>query len=939
MTTKKGPFDDFIRESRRGRIHPDDGAVEPNFRPYAIRDRHARESAGIAKFLPRVDPQFGDALEMVRARLASSGMALGPQVGTGTQGVIYDVLGGEWGNHRGGVPIQAVLKLTTDPTEVLAYRRLMEMDWGTRRPTCFPLCFGAYYTPYDRYIGVIVREKLEPLSGWLKSFVEDNPMYFNYAEGAGGSWGEHYEIWRSENEGHGHFSRAFHDLPLEKQRVISAFFTGLEIGRYGGIRNFDIHTGNLFMRPAAWTGGDEELVVADLGFSMVAGETTLPVMSNPRNRASIVDVRLGAAQLLLRRSLTDDNRPGQWDSPGGHIDPGETPEQAAVREVMEETGLRIRESDLKFVRKVVKPKGVYWFYRVDLPEVRARDVRLSEEHMNYILLTNPRPVEMKGEKKKGLPTDVAGATMLGVKVAGRVKTAARIAAKIGGKQAAKTAAKAGAKAGAKQGGKFIPIVGEVLMVIDAAPEALAVTREGYARAKQSVKDVRAAKGVLGTAKAVAQEAGEHMIATQVGSARVAAAAFVGSDVVKAAREKGAEYMKKRKETKKNPEFLKKAKKHAQAAWDKAPEFMDQTIERAHKIAQTAEGLAKTAEVVGKAAETISAAAKNNPARLESNYQEIARMLQSMPSDWQRQYRSGARQLNQAGGPVLPMNPSPEDVVQLIGITAGGNLSRDKAQGPNAVPAAVRQAAMKGLRLSHKNNYGAWNFIGIARAVELAIVPSVSDETMSRMRNYFTRHLKDKGAPNFGNDAKPSRGYMAWLNWGGDAGAKWVNSRSNPHPYKRVSSAPYYEVLSSSRGGPSPDDGIIYAGTLQNRAYWAAREAYRSGMDVLVLVDGGKAMDFPTYHERVMPGVSLYTIRNPSHGAPARRNPMTHFQVMAGHRGAIPAGAVRDRMFYEGYDGKQAAYYAGYLKRLGQEVLVFVNGSPVDYAWFSQNYRS
>ena len=845
MTTKKGPFDDFIRESRRGRIHPDDGAVEPNFRPYAIRDRHARESAGIAKFLPRVDPQFGDALEMVRARLAANGMALGPQVGTGTQGVIYDVLGGEWGKPRGSEPIQAVLKLTTDPTEVLAYRRLMEMDWGPRRPTCFPLCFGAYFTPYDRYIGVIVREKLEPLGGWLKDFVEDNPMYFNYAEGAGGSWGEHYEIWRAENEGHGHFSRAFHALPLEKQRVISAFFTGLEIGRYGGIRNFDIHTGNLFMRPSSWTGGDEELVVADLGFSMVAGETTLPVMSNPRNRASIVDVRLGPAQLLLRRSFSDQNRPGEWDSPGGHIEPGETPEQAAVREVREETGLRIRESDLRFVRKVNKAKGVYWFYRVDLPDDRAREVRLSEEHMNYILLTNPRPVGEKTEKKKALPTDFAGATLLGVKVAARVKTGARIAAKIGGKKAATEVAKKGA-------GKFIPIVGEVLMVIDAAPEALAVTREGYARTKQSVKDVRAAKGVLGTAKAVAQEAGEHMLATQVGTARIAAAAFVGSDVVKAAREKGAEYMKKRKEAKNNPEFLKKAKKHAQAAWDKAPQFMDQTLERAHMLAQTAEGLAKTAEVVGKAAQTISAAAKNNPARIEANYQEIARMLQSMPSDWQRQYRSGARQLNQAGGPVLPMSPRPEDVVQLIGITAGGNLSRDKAQGPNEVPAAVRQAAMKGLRLSHANNYGAWNFIGIARAVELAIVPSVSDETMSRMRNYFTRHLKDKGAPNFGNDAKPSRGYMAWLNWGGDAGAKWVNSRSNPYQ---------------------------------------------------------------------------------------RSNPMKHFQVMAGHRGAIPAGAPRDRMIYEGYDGKQAAYYALYLQRMGQDVLVFVNGSPVDYAWFSQNYRS
>jgi 8-oxo-dGTP diphosphatase len=32
---------------------------------------------------------------------------------------------------------------------------------------------------------------------------------------------------------------------------------------------------------------------------------------------------------------------GKWNGPGGKIEPGETPEQNAIREVMEETGLRI----------------------------------------------------------------------------------------------------------------------------------------------------------------------------------------------------------------------------------------------------------------------------------------------------------------------------------------------------------------------------------------------------------------------------------------------------------------------------------------------------------------------------------------------------------------------------------------------------------------------
>lgn len=41
--------------------------------------------------------------------------------------------------------------------------------------------------------------------------------------------------------------------------------------------------------------------------------------------------------LLTRRS---DN--GQWCLPGGHVDPGETVSESCVREVLEETGLRVK---------------------------------------------------------------------------------------------------------------------------------------------------------------------------------------------------------------------------------------------------------------------------------------------------------------------------------------------------------------------------------------------------------------------------------------------------------------------------------------------------------------------------------------------------------------------------------------------------------------------
>lgn len=54
--------------------------------------------------------------------------------------------------------------------------------------------------------------------------------------------------------------------------------------------------------------------------------------------------------LCVRRSKAS-NRSGEWESPAGHIEPGETPPKAARREVFEETGLRV-----KLLPKVMKIK-------------------------------------------------------------------------------------------------------------------------------------------------------------------------------------------------------------------------------------------------------------------------------------------------------------------------------------------------------------------------------------------------------------------------------------------------------------------------------------------------------------------------------------------------------------------------------------------------------
>jgi 8-oxo-dGTP diphosphatase len=71
-------------------------------------------------------------------------------------------------------------------------------------------------------------------------------------------------------------------------------------------------------------------------------------MENKRPHIGVgIIVKKGSKILLLKRKGSHGE--GQWALPGGYLEFGETLRECAVREVKEETGLKIKERDLKFV--------------------------------------------------------------------------------------------------------------------------------------------------------------------------------------------------------------------------------------------------------------------------------------------------------------------------------------------------------------------------------------------------------------------------------------------------------------------------------------------------------------------------------------------------------------------------------------------------------------
>lgn len=113
-----------------------------------------------------------------------------------------------------------------------------------------------------------------------------------------------------------------------------------------------------------------------------------------------VDVYLIAARtdgwrVLALQRARNTRCPSAWETVHGHIEPGEEPEQAAEREVREETGLTVE----RLYNVSVQPFYLHQTHTVEMAVVfaafvpPAEEIKLSDEHSRSEWLTPERALE------------------------------------------------------------------------------------------------------------------------------------------------------------------------------------------------------------------------------------------------------------------------------------------------------------------------------------------------------------------------------------------------------------------------------------------------------------------------------------------------------------------------------------------------------------------
>ena len=112
--------------------------------------------------------------------------------------------------------------------------------------------------------------------------------------------------------------------------------------------------------------------------------------------------------LILKRA--SGRAKGWWSPPGGMVDPGEDSTAASVREVLEETGLRIEQPEiLRRWRWQLAADSYVRDITTLTAKAHAGDIRLSDEHTDWDWISPAEYVQrFCGRRSVELAPDYAG---------------------------------------------------------------------------------------------------------------------------------------------------------------------------------------------------------------------------------------------------------------------------------------------------------------------------------------------------------------------------------------------------------------------------------------------------------------------------------------------------------------------------------------------------
>lgn len=107
-------------------------------------------------------------------------------------------------------------------------------------------------------------------------------------------------------------------------------------------------------------------------------------------------------ELLLLKRAESESEGGRWGVPGGKVEKGESVRDGAMREVWEETGMRLKDKELQYLGKLFirKPHVEYVYHMFYCKFARRPVVVLNHEHQEYRWLS--------AEKAATLPVMLAG---------------------------------------------------------------------------------------------------------------------------------------------------------------------------------------------------------------------------------------------------------------------------------------------------------------------------------------------------------------------------------------------------------------------------------------------------------------------------------------------------------------------------------------------------